>query len=74
MSLYNELAALRIKYAKILKPGLTSIMDNHVEHLRADGTMEGIIKVGESAPTFELKDGNGKTVSSAELLKRGPLP
>lgn len=73
MSLYNTLAGLRIKYAKLLKPGLTAIMDNHVEHLRADGTMEGIIKVGEAAPAFELKDGNDKMVSSTEILKRGPL-
>jgi peroxiredoxin len=73
MSLYNALAALRVKYAKILKPGLTAIMDNHVEHLRADGTLEGIIKVGEKAPSFELKDGRGNIVRSADLLRRGPL-
>lgn len=35
MSLYNELTALRVKYAKLLKPGLAAIMDAHIELLRA---------------------------------------
>ena len=73
MSLYNNLAALRVKYAKILKPGFGAIMDGHIEALRADGTMENIIKVGEKAPSFKLKNGLGQVVSSEELLKRGPL-
>jgi len=29
--------------------------------------------VGQKAPSFELKDHNGRTVSSADLLARGPL-
>ena len=44
-----------------------------VEGLRAAGLAERILPAGAQAPSFELPDQDGKTVSSAELLSRGRL-
>ncbi len=33
-SLASTLGALRDKYAGLLKPNLTAVMDGHIEHLR----------------------------------------
>ena len=41
--------------------------------LIASGAAERALKVGDQAPAFILRDSEGKTVSSAELLKQGPL-
>jgi peroxiredoxin len=52
---------------------MTAIMDNHIEQLRADGSIDNVIKVGERAPSFTLKDGLGNKVSSDELIKGSSL-
>jgi peroxiredoxin len=72
-SLASSLAALRDKYAALLKPSLTAVMDGHIEQLRATGFVKGAKSEGDRMPSFVLKDQDGNTVSSADLLKRGPL-
>jgi peroxiredoxin len=44
-----------------------------VEELRASGLAQRILPKGALAPGFELPDHDGKTVSSAALLAKGPL-
>jgi peroxiredoxin len=73
MNLYKALTELRIKYAKLLPADRTAVMDHHIEFLRASGALDQILKEGEKAPEFELKDGLGRTVSSKALLAKGPL-
>ena len=73
VSLASTLGALRDKYAALLKPSITAVMDGHIQHLRATGFVQGAKNVGDRMPSFELKDRQGNTVSSSELLKRGPL-
>jgi peroxiredoxin len=41
--------------------------------LVASGAAAGALKAGETAPLFVLKDPDGKRVSAAELLAKGPL-
>ncbi len=72
-SLASTLGALRDKYAALLKPNLTAVMDGHIEHLRASGFVKGAKNVGDRMPPFVLKDREGNLVSSDDLLKRGPL-
>lgn len=72
-SLASTLGALRDKYASMLKPNLTAVIDGHIEHLRATGFVKGAKNVGDRMPSFVLKDRKGNTVSSDDLLKRGPL-
>lgn len=72
-SLADRLAALREKYGSILKPDIAAKMDRHVEELRSDGSLDRVLKAGQKAPSFSLKDQHGNIVSSAELLAKGPL-
>jgi peroxiredoxin len=71
-SLGSNLAALRIKLAKMLPPQASAVTNAHFEHLRAQA-MDRVIKAGDHAPAFELPDGTGKMVSSSALLSKGPL-
>ncbi len=48
-------------------------MHRATAELRASGLAGGALKVGQRAPSFTLTDQDGVTVSSAELLKQGPL-
>jgi len=41
--------------------------------LAASGIMDLVSKVGDRAPTFTLNDSRGRSVSSAELLPKGPM-
>lgn len=41
--------------------------------LKASGMAEKALTVGDKAPAFTLKDPDGKLVSSADLLAKGPL-
>ncbi|MGO9125055.1 MAG: peroxiredoxin-like family protein [Terriglobales bacterium] len=44
-----------------------------IAELREQGISQRALSVGAKAPSFELKDHNGKTVSSAALLAQGRL-
>jgi len=44
-----------------------------IRDLKAARLRENVLHVGSKAPSFELKDHNGKTVSSAESLTKGLL-
>jgi uncharacterized peroxidase-related enzyme len=48
-------------------------MHRATAELRASGLSDGALKVGDRAPAFTLNDADGNQVSSAELLKQGPL-
>src|SRR5262249_12366475 len=48
-------------------------MHKATTELKASGQAERARKVGDRAPSFTLKDADAKTVSSDELLKKGPL-
>ena len=43
------------------------------EELRDSGIMERLPEVGSMLPPFELPDTEGRTITSAELLGKGPL-
>jgi AhpC/TSA family len=43
------------------------------EDLRRSGLAERALKTGERAPAFTLKNQDGNSISSAELLAKGPL-
>ncbi len=50
-----------------------AVGERAVEELFATGIEERILPVGALAPSFALKDSNGKLVNSADLLALGPL-
>jgi peroxiredoxin len=48
-------------------------MHRATAELIASGAAQRALKAGDKIPSFVLKDANGKTVSSSELLAQGPL-
>jgi len=48
-------------------------MERHIEFLRESGALDKVLKKGDHAPEFNLKNQNGEIISSSELLKQGPL-
>ena len=73
MSLADKLAATRAASATRIPPDKAAIMDRATEDLRKSGILDRIVKVGAAMPSFELANHDGRRVSSAELLQRGPL-
>ncbi len=49
------------------------VMHRATAELKASGAAERAVKVGDKAPSFTLNDPEGKPVSSADLLAKGPL-
>ena len=49
------------------------IMERATAELIASGQAIRAAKAGDKAPTFNLRDGHGKWVSSQDLLAKGPL-
>lgn len=54
-------------------PSVIEIMHRATAELKATGQAERAKKVGDKAPSFNLKDPEGNDVSSTELLAKGPL-
>ena len=54
-------------------PAVIETMLRATADLKASGLAERALKVGAVAPAFELKDADGATIRSSELLMRGPL-
>ena len=73
MSLDETLAGLRAAGAKRMPEETRAIMGRATQQLRESGIMDGVIKVGDTLPAFSLSNANGETVSSADLLARGPV-
>jgi len=50
-----------------------SVLTGDMERVRAAGTVNNALKVGQSVPEFTLPDAFGKEVSLKTLLARGPV-
>src|SRR5215471_2748933 len=59
--------------AKYVPPEVQSVHLGVVSELKRSGIAERALPAGSEVPEFELSDSNGKLVSSAHLLERGPL-
>jgi hypothetical protein len=49
------------------------IFHRAAEELRESGLAERALKTGDRAPAFALNNQDGNSISSAELLAKGPL-
>lgn len=58
---------------KYVPPETQAIHTRAIAELKQSGISDRTLPVGAKAPAFELKDHNGKSVSSAELLGKGRL-
>ncbi len=78
MSLQDKLDAFRADFKAgkppyKAPPEIHPVMERATAELIASGQASRAIKAGDRAPQFDLKDQDGNDVSSAELLKKGPL-
>ncbi len=73
MSLQDKLDAHRIQSEAKRPPHITAAMHKATAELVASGQAGRALKQGDRAPAFELPGPDGKPVSSADLLARGPL-
>jgi hypothetical protein len=54
-------------------PEMLAIMQKSTDELRAEAVLQGVLKTGQTAPSFELANQDGRLVSSSSLLAKGPL-
>ena len=71
--LLEQFAERKELIAKYVPQEVQDIHARAVEQIRNSGVLEHTLHAGDPAPAFELKDQNGKPVSSLELLSRGAL-
>jgi peroxiredoxin len=71
--LQEILAERKALSAKYVPPETQAIHARVIAELKASSIAERALPVGAKTPVFELRDHNGKPVSSAELLAAGRL-
>jgi len=73
MSLKEELETFLAQFKKDAPDEARSIITTESERLAQSGIADQSLKVGDKAPAFSLHNGAGKTVSSNDLLSKGPM-
>jgi hypothetical protein len=73
MSLKEKLEATRALSAARIPKDKRDIMERATNALRASGILRRVAAVGDVAPAFSAANYDGRTMSSSELLARGPL-
>ena len=73
MSLEKSLAKLREASAERIPEEIRMKMGAATQAIRDSDIMDGVIKVGDSLPVFNLPNSNGTMVSSNDLLAKGNL-
>lgn len=72
-SLQDQLDEITANTRHLVQADRLAISERAVEELFATGIEDRILPIGAEAPEFTLKDSNGRTVRSADLLDLGPL-
>ena len=73
MSLQEKLDAYKEGMVKKAPKEALDIMHRATEDLRKSAIMEGVIKVGDPAPEFELQNSAGELIRLKDLLSESPL-
>lgn len=73
MSLKEELGKLKEQSSQDLPQETLSVMAADTERLKQSGIVDRSLKAGDKLPSFSLPNIKGNLISSAELLKKGPL-
>ena len=73
MTLQDRLDAYKAQPKPNAPPELGAVSGRTIRALKASGQAERALKPGDQAPTFDLPDQDGRMVSSAELLAKGPV-
>jgi hypothetical protein len=73
MSLQEKINAYKEGMVKKAPKEALDIMHRATEDLRNSAIMEGVVKVGDPAPEFELQNAAGARIRLKDLLSEGPL-
>ncbi len=73
MSLQEKLDAYKQGMTKKAPKEALDIMHRATEDLRNSAIMDGVVKVGDPAPEFELQNSSGNRIRLKDLLSEGPL-
>ena len=73
MSLQEKLNQLKAGFEAKAPREAIEIMHRATDDLKNSGIMDGVVKVGDTAPDFALNNADGKMVRLNELLSAGPL-
>lgn len=73
MSLTEQLDTIRAGAEKNIPAPALEQMHRATAELQSSGILDGVIKVGQTLPAFELPNQDNQLVSSSSLLSEGPL-
>ena len=73
MSLTEKINAYRKNMAQNAPPEALEIMHRATEDLRSSGIMDKVVKIGDTAPEFELQNAAEKVFQLKDFLAKGPL-
>jgi peroxiredoxin len=74
LPLQGKLDAFKTDFeTRLAPPAVLAIMHRVTDELIASGQAQRALKAGDRAPDFDLPDSDGKTVSSRDLLAKGPV-
>jgi peroxiredoxin len=73
MSLRGQLAEYRAHWRKRVPADRQAIMERHIEQLRTGVIARTMLKVGNRAPEFMLRNAKGEIVDIGALRKKGPV-
>lgn len=73
MTLQEKLDNLKSNFEKSAPKEAVEIMHRATSDLIVSNIMEGVVKIGETAPEFELKDNDEKIVRLKDFLAKGPV-
>jgi peroxiredoxin len=73
LSLRDRLLEIKAGIAEYVRPENQATSEHSIAALKASGTAQQILRLGERAPEFTLEDQNFRRLSSAELRKNAKL-
>ena len=72
-TLQEQLNAIKSKAAAIMTPEVLAAIKKGYEELEHAGVLENVLKVGDTAPDFQLPNGDGNMIESDAIRQKGPL-
>jgi len=73
LTLQEQLNAIKAKGAAMMTPEVLAAIKKGFEELRSAKLLENTLKVGDTAPDFQLPNGEGNIIDSETLRQQGPL-
>ena len=73
MTLQDKLNNLKANFEKSAPKEAVEIMHRATRDLSNSGILDGVVKIGDTAPAFELKDNDKKMIHLKDFFAKGPV-